>query len=136
MMEEISRVLIPGGIFFATCEHVIDDQKSLEIFLANHPIHKYSKAEYVYTIPDYLNAIKKSGLKIDKLLLSWDSVINHYPTTNSDLKATIANMFRTKFGFKNSFLLNSSFINKLVRNRLFKRDHNPGRLISFVVGLG
>jgi SAM-dependent methyltransferase len=90
MMEEISRVLVPGGIFLATREHVIDDQKSLEKFLANHPLHEYTKAEHAYTISDYLSAINKSGLNLVKLLLSWDSVINHYPTSNSDLKEKIA----------------------------------------------
>ena len=135
MMEEISRVLMPGGIFLATREHVIDDQKTLEIFLANHPLHKYTKAEFAYTITEYLYAIKKSGLKIDKLLLSWDSVINHYPTSNSDLKVKIAIKLKSKFGLKNSFLINSKFIEKLVRNRMSKRDHTPGRLISFVAKL-
>ena len=132
MMEEISRVLIPGGIFLATREHVIDDQKTLEKFLANHPLHGYTNAEYAYTISDYLNALNLSGLNLVKLILSWDFVINHYPTSNSDLKTRIDITLRTKFGLNNSIFTKSKLIEKIFRKRMSKRDRVPGRLISFV----
>ena len=135
MLSEISRVLMPGGIFFATREHVIDDQNTLELFLSNHALHKYTKSENAYRIPEYLTAIKKSGLQIEKVLLSWDSVINHYPISNSDLKEKIETKLSAKLGIKNSFFSNSKLIEKIIRSIMSKRDHTPGRLISFVAKL-
>lgn len=132
MMKEINRVLIPGGIFIATREHVVDDQESMKIFLENHALHKYTHAESAHSIEEYKLALSAAGLKLEKLLLSKDTVINHYPTTNSMIHNKFKKTLLGKFGDIGLLFENNQQMEILYRRWLSKHDHQPGRMISIV----
>lgn len=132
MLDEIARVLIQGGIFIATREHVIDDEASLETFLNTHALNRFTLSEGAYPLEEYLNTIKSSGLIIKKTLLSWDSVINHYPKSNADIKKKFEKKLIEKFGRSGHFLTNLSFLIKIYRYKKSNEDITPGRMVSFI----
>jgi len=132
MTTEIKRVLIPGGILIATREHVIDDLTSKEFFLNNHPLHKYTHAENAYSLDEYKNALQESGFVLRELLLSWDSVINHFPTTNDMFKENYRKALKTKLGWIGLVFNDNSKLEEMYRRKKSAGDHRPGRMISFV----
>lgn len=74
-VTECARVLRKGGIYFANRDHVVNDQKQLEEFLAGHPLHKYYQGENAFSLDAYKNAISQSGLRLRKLYAYHDNVI-------------------------------------------------------------
>lgn len=132
MASEINRVLIPGGIFVATREHVVDDQESLRFFLENHALHKYTQAEGAFSVEEYLQALQSSSMRVLKTLLSWDSVINHYPVSNADMKIRARKFLNKKFDhFGKSIPLIPPVVN-YCRHQLSLNDKTPGRMISII----
>lgn len=131
-MSEISRVLAPGGILIATREHIIDDQKSLGIFLENHALHKYTHGEHAYMLEEYLRALNEADLKLEKLFLSWDSVINHYPATNKAVKEKFRKSLIDRYGRAGILFGYISPLEKAYRHSRSKDDLLPGRMISLV----
>jgi ubiquinone/menaquinone biosynthesis C-methylase UbiE len=132
MMNEISRVLMPKGIFIATREHIVDNDASKEVFLRNHALHKYTKCEGAFLQIEYLSALKDAGFKLEKLILSWDSVINHYPTSNVMVKQQFRAALKAKIGLLNRLIVKFSKSEELYRRIKSYRDQTPGRMISFV----
>ncbi len=132
MMNEISRILMPEGIFIATREHVVDNNASKEAFLRNHALHQYTKNEGAFLQVEYLKALKDAGLKLEKLILSWDSVINHYPTSNEMVKQQFRAAIKKEIGQLNGLIVNSPKTERLYRRIKSVRDRTPGRMISFV----
>jgi len=132
MINEISRVLAPGGLLFATREHVVDNNESLIHFLENHPLHKYTNSEYAYQIKEYKSAITKSNLKIIKFMSSWDTVINHYPISNEVVMSILIESFKNKLGFISKFLIENKLCENIFRKIMSKKDKRPGRMISFI----
>lgn len=132
MMKEIHRVLLPGGIFIATREHIIDDEESLVTFLNNHPLHNYTHSEGAFTLETYRNSLINNGLSIKKMLLSWDSVINHYPTSNEVFLKKYHKALKNRFGFLGVALARNKQIEHYYRKRKSNQDKKPGRMISFV----
>ncbi len=78
-LAECARVLRPGGLFVAVREHVVDDEGQLEVFLAEHPVHRLAGGEHAWSLPTYLSAIRGAGLTIVDELGPWDSIINAFP---------------------------------------------------------
>lgn len=132
MAEEITRVLVPGGIFIATREHVIDDEKSKQIFLENHALHKYTQSEGAYKLQQYLDAFEESGLKIIKILQSWDSVINYYPVTQLEIMNKIRSYLIGHYGRLGKLLPIFPFCKRYYQHRLSLENKSPGRMITFV----
>ena len=132
MMNEISRVLMPGGIFIATREHTVDSAASREAFLSNHALHKYTKSEGAFLQDEYLSTLMDAGFKLEKLLLSWDSVINHYPTSDATVKQQFRAALNDRIGLLSGLLVKFSKSEELYRRRNSARDRTPGRMISFV----
>jgi ubiquinone/menaquinone biosynthesis C-methylase UbiE len=135
MMKEIKRILIPGGIFIATREHVVDDQESLKIFLENHALHKYTKSEWAYSVDEYQKTLTEAGFQLKRLLLSRDSIINHYPTSDEIVKEKFKKSLKSKLGVMGKLLSNSKKLEATYRRRKSIEDHSPGRMISFVAKL-
>ncbi len=132
MMKEINRVLLPGGIFVATREHVVDDENSKEVFLKNHPLHKYTHSEGAFSLDEYKRVVKSSGFRLVKLLLSKDSVINFYPNSNAVMHQKFRSAMTNHFGTLGLSLSKIPVIEQAYNRRRSSEDHYPGRMISFV----
>lgn len=86
---ECARVLRPGGVFFAAREHVVEDDEQLAAFLAAHPVHQLAGGEHAYRLDEYEGAIRAAGLRLERTIGPWDSVVNAFPMcrTDADLAA-------------------------------------------------
>tara|TARA_R110002124_G_scaffold34400_4_gene113008 strand:- start:72 stop:929 length:858 start_codon:yes stop_codon:yes gene_type:complete len=85
-IKECVRVLKPSGILLTVRDHVIFDEADRQWFLNSHPLQKFYGGENAFTPNEYKEAFKKAGTNIIKELKYYDSVINYFPTTESDLK--------------------------------------------------
>jgi ubiquinone/menaquinone biosynthesis C-methylase UbiE len=131
-LQESARVLKPGGKFLATREHVITNSQQRQEFLANHVLHRLHGQENAYPLADYLKALRTSGLKIRQVFGHFDTVINHYPTTNAEIKDWLRSGFAKYLGQSVASILNQvSFLETAYRYRLSKSCNFPGRLYSF-----
>lgn len=85
-IRECVRVLKPNGLLLTVRDHVIYDKKDKDWFLASHPLHKFYGGENAYTAEAYKNAITKAGAMVEKELKHFDSVINYFPLTMTNLE--------------------------------------------------
>lgn len=132
MINEIARVMVKGGVFIGTREHVVDDDVSLGKFFENHALHRFTKSEGAFSLKKYLLAIENAGLNAEKVLLPWDSVINHYPYSNLDLHTEFKAKMKKRFG---KFGKLANFVGPFeifYRQNLSVNDRRPGRMVSFV----
>ena len=129
---EISRVLAPGGIFIATREHIVDNEKGLMEFRDHHPLHKMTDTENAYTLGQYLSAVKNSGMRIEKVLLSEETVINHFPKSDVEIQQKITRRLNRKIGSLGKYVLRCPGIERYLRRRLSLENKTPGRMISLI----
>lgn len=122
LCREVGRVLKKGGMFIATREHVISRSKDIDAFLESHPLHKLYGGENAYMLREYIAAITDGGLKISKVLNSYESDINLYPDTVSEYRKRIGKKIGLPVSLVTSALLK-------LRGRF---DQTPGRLYTFV----
>ncbi len=138
LCQEGARVLKPGGCFIATREHVIDTHKDLDIFLENHPLHKYYGKEYAYTLKEYVAAINTAGLQITKILRPLESVINYYPMPRHQWQQKCSQPLARCIGDRATHYLTDEghplgcWILHQLAHHVSKRMRTPGRLYSFV----
>jgi len=130
---EVYRVLRPCGLFVATREHVISKQSDLQVFLDNHPVHRYTGGEKALLLAQYCTALKRAGFYRINVLGPWQSVINYYPMSRSqyaDLcSSALIKFFGPNLGL---YLASKPFILRLCGWYLTKREQTPGRLYSFI----
>ncbi len=131
-LRECARVLVPGGVFIACREHVVDDGVQLAQFLAEHPVHQLAGGEHAYSLPAYVAAIQGAGLQLTDELGPWDSVINAYPTvtTTADLSRVPQVVLGRRFGRVGAVAGSLPGIRQLAWTRLNRAK--PGRFYSFV----
>jgi ubiquinone/menaquinone biosynthesis C-methylase UbiE len=79
--REAARVLKPQGLFIAAREHVISAAGDLQRFRDEHVLHKLYGGESAYRKSEYLNAMRRAGLSIVRVISSFDSPINYAPLT-------------------------------------------------------
>ena len=122
LCHEIGRVLKRGGTFIATREHVISRREDLNIFLANHPLHKLYGGENAFLLNEYLDAIREGGIVLTTLLNPYQSDINLYPNSLTGLKRQ----------FAGKLYLPGKLIPNIVLGWLGAIINTPGRLFTFV----
>jgi len=133
MLRELARVLKAGGMVLATREHVADDERQLQQFFKEHPLHHLYGGENAYPKARYEEAFAKAGLK---LLQCWgpvDSIINFFPGNELQRQATrrmVANYEFYRLG--RIVAWHPSFQEKLVARYTRRTDRTPGRLFSFL----
>jgi SAM-dependent methyltransferase len=123
LCREIGRVLKPGGVFIATREHVISKQADLDIFLNSHPLHHMYGGENAFTLKQYTSSIKKSGISLTKVLGHFESDINLFPCTRTELKELVSG--KLKIPLPDPLFQIILLILSLMNRR-------PGRLYSFI----
>jgi SAM-dependent methyltransferase len=131
MVAECTRVLKPGGLFLASREHVVDNQKQLDLFLSSHPVHKLVGGEHAYPLGTYVQAFRQGGLRLERTIGPWDAVMNAYPAVRSheELLQAPRVLLRRRFGIIGVLASGLPGISYLVWRRLKRRA--PGRLYSF-----
>ena len=132
VLRECARVLRPNGIFFACREHVVDNDQQLREFLAAHPVNRMAGGENAYALAAYLQAIRRAGLVVHRVLRPLDSVINAFPTvsTQRELDDLPAMKLAGRFGLLGRAASHLPGVTRLVRARLDKPI--PGRMYSFL----
>lgn len=136
-LMECSRVLKPGGFLLATREHVVDDEQQLQAFFENHMLHKWHGGENAYPVERYISALKQAGLKVTKCFAPFDTVINYFPISDSDVKEKIYGALQESYGrLGASLLIRIPPVKKAYTHRVSLSDHYPGRLFSFLCTKG
>lgn len=132
-LKEMARVLKRKGIFLATRDHVVSNEKERELFLSSHPLHALHGGEWAYTLDQYREAIRLAGLSINKEIKPYDSVINHFPFSNKDISDWLYSGISRKFGSSiASVLAKSNIVLGIYRSFLSSRIKVPGRLYSWI----
>ncbi|HNS11825.1 MAG TPA: class I SAM-dependent methyltransferase [Bacteroidia bacterium] len=142
MLNEISRVLKPGGGFIAVREHVIFNEKDKQVFLASHPLQKWYGGENAFLPEEYKKAIQHSGLVLDKVYKHFDTIINYFPSTENEvdkleehLDQALKQELIRKIGALAKLKL---FLNTYIKINKFRFGHAkderriPGRMYSFI----
>lgn len=96
-IAECSRVLKPGGLLLATREHVINNAQQLQVFLENHVLHKLHGGENAYTRKNYVSALKQARMNVLKSFGCFDTVINHFPISNGEVKSWLFQSLKKKW---------------------------------------
>lgn len=123
LCREVFRVLRPGGTFIAAREHVIDRPEDLEIFLAEHPLHKLYGGECAFSLEHYLNSFIRAGFLVRRILSPWDSEINYFPIARKEVLKGAAGAWPWAFPMEEAEMLEEA------KRRLAP----PGRLYTFVM---
>ena len=138
MCEQAARVLKPGGIFLACREHVISQKEDLEIFLNDHPLHKFYGGEHAFLLREYSRAIERSGLGLKCVLGPYDSPINYFPRTEDEILEIIHAHIQRRMGLKITRLLTgpkwiwSGYVDAALAKIISRRVNIPGRLFTFL----
>jgi SAM-dependent methyltransferase len=133
VISECARVLKPGGVFLACREHVVSNDQQLRVFLEEHPMHQLAGSENAYPIERYLDAFRLAGLRSDRVVGPWDSVINSYPSarTVEELRGMPRTVLRERWGQVGLWLSLVPGMSALVWQRI-RRYEQPGRLYTFL----
>ena len=123
LCREAGRVLKPGGMFMALREHVISKPGDVDVFRANHPLHRLYGGESAFLLSQYRGAIAGGGITLDHVFNPYESDINLFPTTMEHVKARIASRLKMPV---------QRLIPNAVLSLLGAVSRNPGRLYSFV----
>lgn len=133
-MCEFYRVLRPGGVFVAAREHVITDSSDLPAFFDSHALHHRYGGENAHPLDIYEDAIRKSGLRLERTIGSLDSPINYGPQSTAEIYRRIAQQM-VPVGFLRppvSAILGLPGVGSLIRRLASRLDRRPGRHASFV----
>jgi SAM-dependent methyltransferase len=133
VLAECARVLRRGGLMLVCREHVADDERQLAQFLADHPIHQLAGGEHAYPLDAYVSAIEAAGLRIEKTLGPWDSVINAFPVVRSseELSRFPRRVLGERFGLAGRLAGFVPGVQTIAWKRI-KRHPVPGRHYSFL----
>lgn len=135
-LAECARVLKPGGLLLATREHVVDDEAQLERFLAEHVLQPLHGGEHAYRLGEYLAAIEAAGLRVLRCFAPYDSVINHFPESNDQVRWKVYEALRRRYGPAASLLVRLRYFEERYRRHLSAGCDSPGRLYSFLCAKG
>jgi len=135
---EAARVLKPKGLFIATREHVISRKEDLAVFLERHPLHHLYGGENAFLLREYLNAIRRAGLRIQRVLGSFDSPINYFPMSQAEWQQLIRVGLGRRIGPRAATIVLaedrpwSKNMYRQIAALLSKRDQTPGRMYTFI----
>lgn len=137
-VKECARVLKPGGAFVAVREPVLSKEGDLGEFLRAHPLQDKCGGEHAYVLSEYVKAVKDAGLRLRKVLGSYDSSINFFPITETQMEDLRLQALRrvlptpiANFLYWNPGKL-GLMARKLGNKLLTATDHTPGRNYSFI----
>ena len=95
-------------------------------------MHHLHGGENAFPLETYLSAIKGSGLRVQKLIRPYDSVINHFPNTNTDVHRALRSAAQSRLGdFLGGLIAGLPGVESFYRSRLSLR-RDAGRFFSFL----
>lgn len=130
--REIFRVLRPGGTFLAIRDHVVSRHADRPRFFAAHPLHRFYGGENAYREDEYLDAMRAAGFGLDRVLRSFDSVVNFAPHSRASLRSALVDRVRRVPLAAPALgaLLRSDAAYDALLEILSRFDRRPGRLLS------
>lgn len=133
-MREFERVLKPGGLFIAAREHVISDPIDLPAFFESHALHHRYGGENALQLHVYQEAIRHSGLRLERTIGSLDSPINFGPQSTDEIYNRILEQMVPVAILRRPLLsfLKIPGVGVLVRRLASRMDRRPGRHASFI----
>ena len=132
MMRELSRILKPGGIFLSTRDHVVDDDKQLAQFRANHPLHHLYGGENAFSLDQYKSAFTAAGLDLQKEYGPLDSILNFYPGTEAQRLDFPRAFAARRYRGMGRYLLWSGAYRRWQLTIAKRSCEGPGRAYSFL----
>jgi ubiquinone/menaquinone biosynthesis C-methylase UbiE len=133
LCKEAARVLKPGGIFLATREHVISNKVDLPKFLESHALQFLYGGENAFLLKEYQSAITSAGLKIQKNIEPYESVINYAPMNQKEFSVILASKLARFTGQKlANRLAGFDIIQRIAGWYVSKTLNTPGRHYSFL----
>lgn len=140
-ISNCARFLKSGGLFVTIRDHVIYNNKDKEIFLNEHPLHKFYHGENAYRNSEYKNAFLSAGLEILEEVKFFDSAINYSPLTLSSIeekiqkeKLLIRKTLESKLGALGKIPLIFLLYNRLIFDPEILRNERyySGRMYSYI----
>lgn len=130
-IRETARVLKKGGILVTIRDHVIFDEDDKMAFLDYHPLQKYYGGENAYKSSEYEDAMKLAGLNIERKIKTFESEINFFPITKSNIrKSKIKKLVGIIIIKLIPFLVSNAFKKEI--NDLLDEKVYLGRMYSYV----
>ena len=133
-MREFRRVLRKGGVFIATREHVISDSSQLPAFLDTHLLHHRYGGENAHPLRFYQDAIRGSGLRLERTIGSLDSPVNFGPQSVAEVDRRIVEQLVPMRWLRPVVTSISELpgVGKLMRGAASRIDRRPGRHAAFI----
>jgi SAM-dependent methyltransferase len=141
-INNLTTLIKPAGYLITVRDHVVSDEADKERFLENHPLHKFYGGENAFKVEEYIAAMEKAGLTIQKIYKHFETVINYAPVTAAELKEKeIENELNIQKGLveKIGFLGKIPWVMNLYKRKIgfnkmniFDEKDIPGRMYSFI----
>lgn len=140
-IHNITTLLKPNGLLLTIRDHVIYNENDKQWFLESHPLHKFYGGENAFTIKEYKEAMEQAGLQVREILGYYDSVVNYFPLTRTDLeqmKSDAKHQLISRLASKIGPLSRLPFLQKLfaslidLDHKIFDESKTPGRMYSFI----
>ena len=131
-LRECARVVRPGGIVLACREHVVDDDEQMREFLESHPVNRLAGGEGAHRLHEYIDAVADAGLKLDRVIAPWASVINAFPAVRSqaELEELPVRKLTRRIGSLARVAIHVPGVKRAIWRRIDRPI--PGRMYSFV----
>jgi len=134
-----AKFLKKGGLYVTIRDHVIFGQQDKELFLQQHPLHKFYGGENAFTEKEYETAFKLAGLAVDLKLRHFESVINYSPLSKTQLRLLPEAFKNAKRKFFGSLVETRVFneltfaLYGLLKRDIYLEENIPGRLRTYIL---
>lgn len=127
---EMRRLSRPGATILTLRDHVISGPAQLQPFLDGHPLHHLYGGENAFTLIEYRAALAFAGLKVQREMRSFQSVVNYDPMSQAEIRHRLA-AFAGPVKFPAGAVLQALPF-RLIAEVATALDRRPGRLVSFL----